>query len=86
MAGKISVVICVFACLLIFLSLYHKYFESGVFKGFFKSCGTVLFTPLLEPLIFQNIHDIAIYSDWDIEACLNYRVLGNSGIFSSVSY
>ena len=86
MAGEISVVICVLVCLLILLSLYHRYFESGVFKGIFKSHGATLFAPLLEPLNVENVHYIAIYSDWDIETCLNYRISGNSGIFSSVSY
>ena len=52
------------------LTLHHRYFESGVFKRFFKSHGTALFTPLLEPLNVENVHYIAIYSDWDIEASL----------------
>ena len=63
MADEISAVICVFVCLLILLSLYHKYFESGVFQGFFKTRGTALFTSLLELLNVENVHYIAIDSD-----------------------
>ena len=63
MADEISAVICVFVCLLILLSLYHKYFESGVFQGFFKTRGITLFTSLLELLNVENVHYIAIDSD-----------------------
>ena len=74
-----------FGCVLMLLSLCHRYFESGVFRGFFKSHGTALFTPLLEPLNVENVYYIAICSDWDIETCLNDQISGNSGIFNLVS-
>ena len=63
MADEISAVICVFVCLLILLSLYHKYFESGVSQGFFKIRGIALFRSLLEVLNVENVHYIAIDSD-----------------------
>ena len=62
MAGE-SFVFLRFGCLLVLLSLYHRYFESGVYKEFFKSHGTALFTPSLEALNVENVYSIAIYSD-----------------------
>ena len=86
MAGEISVL---YAFLFTYWYCYH--FIIGILnqvcsKDFLRVMGATLFTPLSKPLNVENVHYVAIYSGWDIEACLNYRVSGNSGIFSSVSY
>ena len=68
-------------------SIIFRYFESGVFKGFFKNFGNSLFLPLMESLDDQidDVCYMATYSDWDVEACLDYRTLdsraGRKGIF-----
>lgn len=59
-----------------------------MFKGFFKNFADSLFVPLTESLD-DEIDDIcymAIYSDWDVEACLNYRTSGSNGIFNLLKH
>ena len=54
-----------------------------MYRGFFKSHGDSLFTPILQSLE-KDVNDIiyqSIYNEWDIKACLNNRVSEKKGKF-----
>ena len=49
--------------------LYFRCFESGVYDGFFKSNGDVLFRSLVEQYGITAVVYEHVYNNWDVTAC-----------------
>jgi len=63
------------------IKLYFRYFETGIYEGFFRANWKDLFSDVLSEFNISKCFIISIYNNWDILAVQKRRLEFQKGKF-----